>query len=45
LAAGRGFGGFRVSEAMAFSNNDYVAVHNPQGKPAFELLTTPTRAG
>ncbi len=34
-----GFAGFRVAEVMAFTNNDYVAVHDPRGKPAFELLT------
>ena len=38
----RGYGGFRVSEVMAFSNNDYVAVRDAKGKPAFELLTTPS---
>ena len=38
---GRGFGRFRVSEVMAFSNNDYVAVRDGKGQPAFELLTTP----
>ena len=35
----RGFTGFRVSEVMAFSNNDYVAIRDAKGKPAFELLT------
>jgi hypothetical protein len=34
-----GFRGFTVAEVMAFVNNDYVAVHDPQGMPAFELLT------
>jgi hypothetical protein len=34
-----GFKGFRVAEVMAFTNNDYVAVHDQQGMPAFELLT------
>jgi hypothetical protein len=37
--AASGFKGFTVSEVMAFSNNDYVAVHDRSGKPAFELLT------
>jgi hypothetical protein len=37
--AGRGFAGFKVAEVMAFSNNDYVAVHDAAGMPAFELLT------
>jgi hypothetical protein len=37
--AANGFKGFRVAEVMAFSNNDYVAVHDKAGKPAFELLT------
>ena len=35
-----GFKGFRVSEVMAFANNDYVAVDGVDGKPAFELLTS-----
>ena len=35
------FTGFRVSEVMAFTNNDYVAVHDSQGHPAFELLVAP----
>ena len=35
----RGFTGFRVSEVMAFARNDYVAVQDAKGKPAFELLT------
>ena len=34
----RGYSGLRVSEVMAFSNNDYVAIRNAKGKPAFELL-------
>jgi hypothetical protein len=34
-----GFKGFAVAEVMAFRNNDYVAVHDQQGMPAFELLT------
>ena len=38
----RGFQDFHVSEVMAFTNNDYVAVQDAHGKPAFELLTTPT---
>lgn len=33
------FSGFKVAQVMAFSNNDYVAVHDASGKPAFELLT------
>ena len=37
----RGFSGFRVSEVMAFSNNDYIAVRDTKGHPAFELLTAP----
>ena len=37
----RGFQGFHVSEVMAFTNNDYVAIRDTHGKPAFELLTTP----
>lgn len=37
----RGFAGFHVSEVMAFSNNDYVAVKDARGKPAFELLAWP----
>jgi hypothetical protein len=37
--ASSGFKGFRVAEVMAFTNNDYVAVHDKSGKPAFELLT------
>jgi hypothetical protein len=36
--AGAGFEGFRVAEVMAFSNNDYVAVYDARGVPAFELL-------
>jgi hypothetical protein len=34
-----GFRGYTVAEVMAFTNNDYVAVHDRAGKPAFELLT------
>ena len=34
-----GFKGFTVAEVMAFTNNDYVAVRDKSGKPAFELLT------
>ena len=34
-----GYKGFKVAEVMAFTNNDYIAVHDPSGKPAFELLT------
>jgi hypothetical protein len=34
-----GFKGFKTAEVMAFTNNDYVAVRNAQGMPAFELLT------
>jgi hypothetical protein len=37
----QGFAGFKVSEVMAFSNNDYVAVNDKSGKPAFELLYYP----
>jgi hypothetical protein len=37
--ASSGFKGFKVAEVMAFTNNDYVAVHDKSGKPAFELLT------
>jgi hypothetical protein len=37
--ASSGFKGFHAAEVMAFTNNDYVAVHDPAGKPAFELLT------
>ncbi|HEY8673160.1 MAG TPA: hypothetical protein VIM76_05320, partial [Candidatus Dormibacteraeota bacterium] len=37
-----GLSGFRVSEVMAFTNNDYVAVQDARGKPAFELLTAPS---
>ena len=35
----RGFTGFHVSEVMAFTRNDYVAVQDAKGKPALELLT------
>ncbi len=34
-----GFIGFKVGEVMAFTNNDYVAVRDKSGRPAFELLT------
>jgi len=37
-----GFTGFKVAEVMAFANNDYAAVHDANGKPAFELLTNRT---
>jgi hypothetical protein len=37
--AASGFKGFKAAEVMAFTNNDYVAVHDAQGMPAFELLT------
>jgi hypothetical protein len=37
--ASRGFSGFKAAEVMAFTNNDYVAVHDARGMPAFELLT------
>ena len=37
--AARGFKGCKTAEVMAFTNNDYVAVHDAQGRPAFELLT------
>jgi hypothetical protein len=37
----RGLTGFHVSEVMAFANNDYVAVRDATGRPAFELLTAP----
>ncbi len=36
-----GFDGYGVSEVMAFTNNDYVAVETPKGKNAFELLAAP----
>jgi hypothetical protein len=36
------FAGFSVAEVMAFTKNDYAAVSDKQGKPAFELLTWPT---
>ena len=36
-----GFTGFHVSEVMAFSDNNYVAVNDKQGKPEFELLVAP----
>ena len=37
--ASSGFKGFETSEVMAFTNNDYVAVRDAHGMPAFELLT------
>jgi hypothetical protein len=37
--AADGFKGFKTAEVMAFTNNDYVAVQDAQGMPAFELLT------
>jgi hypothetical protein len=37
--AASGFKGFKAAEVMAFTDNDYVAVHDAQGMPAFELLT------
>jgi hypothetical protein len=36
-----GFDGYRVSEVMAFTNNDYVAIETPGGLDAFELLAAP----
>jgi hypothetical protein len=36
-----GFNGFHVDEVMAFTNNDYAAVSDATGKPAFELLVSP----
>jgi hypothetical protein len=36
-----GFDGYGVSEVIAFSNNDYVAVETPNGDDAFELLAAP----
>jgi len=33
-----GFTTFKVDEVMAFTNNDYAAVADKTGKPAFELL-------
>ena len=40
--ASNGFGGFQVAEVMVFSENDYVAVDDKAGKPAFELLVGPS---
>jgi hypothetical protein len=37
------FSGFRVSELMAFRQNDYAAINDKSGKPAFELLTWPSQ--
>ena len=39
--ASAGFKGFRVSEVMAFADNDYVAVNGKEGSPAFELIIAP----
>jgi hypothetical protein len=39
-----GFRGFKVDEVMAFTNNDYAAVSDKAGKPAFELLVAPDRS-
>ena len=39
-----GFAGFKVAEVMAFTTNDYVAVNDKAGKPAFELLVGPNRS-
>jgi hypothetical protein len=36
--------GFKVAEVMAFTTNDYVAVNDKAGKPAFELLVGPKRS-
>jgi hypothetical protein len=35
---------FKVDEVMAFTNNDYVAVGDSSGTPAFELLVAPNRS-
>ena len=40
--AANGFRGFGVSEVMAFTHNDYVAVHSGGDRPAFELLVVPS---
>ena len=40
-----GFDGYRVSEVMAFTNNDYVVVQTKAGRDAFELLAAPGAAG
>ena len=37
------FVGFHVSELMAFTQNDYAAITDKNGKPAFELLTWPAQ--
>ena len=37
----RGFDGFKVVNVMAFTRNDYVAVTDPSGRGAFELLSGP----
>ena len=39
--AATGYGGFKVGEIMAFTNNDYVLVKDASGKAAFELLADP----
>jgi hypothetical protein len=39
-----GFTKFKVDEEMAFTNNDYVAVSDDSGTPAFELLVAPDRS-
>jgi hypothetical protein len=35
------FRGFRVSELMAFTANDYAVISDTKGKPAFEVLLWP----
>jgi len=35
---------FKVDEVMVFTNNDYVAVSDAAGRPAFELLVAPDRS-
>ena len=42
--ASNGFARFRVDEVMAFSNNDYAAVRDKTGRPAFELLLATNRS-
>jgi hypothetical protein len=42
--ATNGFVRFRVDEVMAFSNNDYAAVSDKAGRPAFELLVATDRS-
>jgi hypothetical protein len=39
-----GFDHFQVDEVMAFTTNDYAAVSDRAGKPAFELLVAPDRS-